>query len=202
MIGPVRAPVGTTTVSVSPSLITGLAVLLPPKTMLVAFKFEPVIVTVWPNLAAAVVVATTAAWNTNLLVVVVPPALVALIFEPDTTPAGTVITTVVAVTMLKGAVTLPIVIDVAEARLVPLNAISDPTSLTTEAVIVITGFEVTDELAEKVLGAEAVPRVLVIRKVPFCVTEGDSKVILVPAAFTERTVTDVLIAASFEVAGV
>jgi hypothetical protein len=74
--------------------------------------------------------------------------------------------------------------------------------LTNDSVIVIDGFEVVVELAEKVVGAEAVPRELVIRKVPFWVTAGDSKVIVVPAAFTERTVTGVLTAASFEVAGV
>ena len=99
--------------------------------------------------------------------VVVPRGLVALIFERDTTPAGTVITTVVAVTILIGAVTLPIVIAVAEARLEPLKEISDPTSLTTEAVIVMDGLEVTVVLAVKVVGAEAIPREVVMRKTPF-----------------------------------
>lgn len=62
LITPVRAPVGTTTVRVLPVLITGLADLLPPKITVVAFKFDPVIVTVCPTRAAAVVVATTGAW--------------------------------------------------------------------------------------------------------------------------------------------
>ena len=131
-----------------------------------------------------------------------PPGLVALIFEPDTTPAGTVITTVVALKMLNEAFTVPIVIAVAEARLVPLKVIVEPTSWTTEAVIVIAGFEVADELAENKAEEVAVPRELVTRKVPFWVAEGDSTVILVSAAFTERTVTGVLIAAVFVVAGV
>jgi hypothetical protein len=64
------------------------------------------------------------------------------------------------------------------------------------------GFAVADELAVNAAGAEAVPPELVTRKVPFWVTEGDSTVILVLAAFTERTVTGVLIAATFVVAAV
>jgi hypothetical protein len=39
LIGPVGPPVGTNKASVSPSLITGLAVLIPPKTALVALRF-------------------------------------------------------------------------------------------------------------------------------------------------------------------
>jgi hypothetical protein len=46
LIAPVSAPVGTTTVSVLPVLITGFADLLPAKITLVAFKFDPVMVTV------------------------------------------------------------------------------------------------------------------------------------------------------------
>ena len=62
LIGPVSAPVGTTTVSVLPLLVTGLADFIPPNTTAVATKFEPVTVTVCPILAASVVVATTAVW--------------------------------------------------------------------------------------------------------------------------------------------
>jgi len=101
-----------------------------------------------------------------LLVVAVPPMLVALIVEPETTPAGTVTTTLFALKMLNGALTPPIAIAETEPKLVPVNVIVEPTSLTNDAAIVIVGFDVVVELALNVLD-EAVPPVFVTRKTPF-----------------------------------
>ena len=102
----------------------------------------------------------------NLLVVVVPPALVALIFEPETTPAGTVTTIEVALTIVNGAATSPMVTAETEPRLLPVRVMVEPTSLTKDAGIEIVGFAVTAELDANAVELAAPPE-LVTTKAPF-----------------------------------
>lgn len=62
LIAPDSAPVGTVTVNEFALEVTIFPVLFPAKTTLVAFRFLPVKVTLWPTLAALVKLETTAAW--------------------------------------------------------------------------------------------------------------------------------------------
>ena len=97
----------------------------------------------------------------------VTPRLVALIVEPETAPAGTVTTTLLAVKIENGAATVPILMLEAEAMFVPFSVKVEPTYLTNDAVKVIVGLLVLVVLALNSELAEAVPPPVVTFRLPF-----------------------------------